>query len=475
MEKTFFELLQVAIGTRDKLSRVPSAKEWQQLFELSKKQALAAVAFRGLKVLATSPITEQAESSIKGEGANNEGFGTEIGIDKTTYLRWLGLTAKIAQRNKEQNGQCKEICDVLEHDGFHACVLKGQANYDLYPESLRDCRTPGDIDVWVKTKTSSVSFEGGGVEPEGIPIAVSDWDGKGAHYEYYSGKEAVIRYVMMHTPEVNRKTVRDDMRQHHIDYRYFEKTMVEVHFTPSYFQSPLKNRRLQKWFEAHEEDCCTSTLGFKVGSVGFNAVYQLIHVYKHLFTEGIGLRQLLDYYFVLRALHIEQEAISGSPAKDGRPDHLQSMGMWAESIGRSVPSDIEIMHTLGRFGMKRFAGAVMWVLARVFGANDNNMSNACDDDNLCLDDWKKRWPWMICEPNEEAGRFLLDEIMQSGNFGKYDERNRQMQEASKLKRFWLLSKRNWRFFTQYPSEVLWDPYRRAYNVVWRRFMLWKTL
>lgn len=424
LSSIFYQLIQVAIGNRKALSMTPSADEWKELFALSKKQALTAIAMRGVTKLNTA-----------------SDYGKSIGIDEVTYLQWLGLTAKIAQCNKVLNEQCRELCDVLEHDGFSACVLKGQANQEIYPEELRECRTPGDIDVWVKTKTPSSSPYLR--EESGIPIAESDLDGKGAQYEYYTGKEAVIRYVLMNTPEEVRKAVVNDMRQHHIDYRFFKNTEVEVHFTPSYFQSPIKNRRLQKWFAEHEEDCNTSSLGFNVGSVGFNAVYQLIHVYKHLFTEGIGLRQLLDYYFVLRALHVEQGELT---------DSTQSMGMWAESIGRSVPSNTEIMHTLGRFGMKRFASAVMWVLREVFAMPS---------------------VYMICEPNEETGRFLLDEIMMSGNFGKYDERNRQMQGASKFKRFWLLSKRNWRFLTQYPSEVLWDPYRRAYNVVWRKLELWK--
>lgn len=404
------------MGTRDNLSRVPSRKEWLQLFELSKKQALTAVAFRGLSRL--RECNHAKSNEVK-----------SLGIDEVTYLKWLGLTAKIAQRNKVLNVQCKELCDTLEHDGFYACILKGQANHDLYPEEVRDCRTPGDIDVWVR--------------PVGvIPVAVQVGKGQ-AEYWNYKGKEAVIQYVMMNTSGDKRDEVKNDMRQHHIDYQFFEDTEVEVHFTPSYLQSPVKNHRLQKWFAEHEEDSNTSSLGFKVGSVGFNAIYQLIHVYKHLFTEGIGLRQLLDYFFVLRSLHVEQGELA---------DSSQSMGMWAESIGCSVPSKTEIMRTLGRFGMKKFAAAVMWVLKEVFAMPSL---------------------YMICEPNEKAGRFLLDEIMLSGNFGKYDERNRQMQGASKLKRFWLLSKRNWRFLTQYPSEVLWDPYRRAYNVIWRRFELWR--
>lgn len=31
----------------------------------------------------------------------------------------------------------------------------------------------------------------------------------------------------------------------------------------------------------------------------FNVIYILSHLYRHVFTEGIGLRQLIDYYFVL--------------------------------------------------------------------------------------------------------------------------------------------------------------------------------
>lgn len=40
--------------------------------------------------------------------------------------------------------------------------------------------------------------------------------------------------------------------------------------------------------------------------------------------------------------------------------------------------------------------------------------------SVCV--WLKRWPWMICEPDEEEGKFLLNEIMLAGNFGKYDQR-----------------------------------------------------
>ena len=67
----------------------------------------------------------------------------------------------------------------------------------------------------------------------------------------------------------------------------------------------------------------------------------------------------------------------------------------------AVKNNAEIMRTLGRFGMKKFAGAVMYVLKTVFA-----MPSA----------------YMICEPDEKRGRFLLNEIIQTGNFGQFDER-----------------------------------------------------
>ena len=131
------------------------------------------------------------------------------------------------------------------------------------------------------------------------------------------------------------------------------------------------------------------------------------------------------------------------------------------------------MHTLSRFGMKRFASGVMWVLAYVFDYGQRTTDNGQLATSQQVEIEHMVCPWMICEPNEKEGQFLLNEIMLAGNFGKYDERNIKMHKVSKLKRFWLLTKRNWRFFKHYPSEVFWDPFRRAYNVIWRKLELWR--
>lgn len=419
--KIFFELLQVATGNKKTLSVVPTKEQWAELFVLSKKQALVAVAFNGV---------------------------SSDNMDETLYLKWLGMTAKVAQRNKEVTAACAELVKLYVHDGILCCVLKGQGNLDYYPEELKNCRTAGDIDVWCKT-----------MDPCGIDIAVSDLDGHGVHYQKYLGREAIVEYVRMQH-RVSGAKVAERVRYHHIDAPSIAGVDVEVHFRPLFLHAPLRNIRLQRWFRDNEQfglhdakigDCVIPT-----PTVSFNVVYQLAHIYRHLFDEGVGLRQLLDYFFVLRALHIEQETFA---------DRTQSMAQWAEGMGVAVKSNEEIMHTLSSFGMKKFAGAVMYVLQTVFDPSQPSLKGK---ESL---DWQKRWPWMICEPNEKEGKFLLNEIMQAGNFGKYDDRIKH--GGTQSQHAWEKTKHNLRLLTHYPEEVLCEPFFRVYHWIWRRFELWR--
>lgn len=425
IEQLFFQLLQVAIGTRDSLDRQPTSEEWVLLFDMSKKQALTAVVFTG--------VTRLNEASD---------FGASLGIPEVIYLKWLGLTAKIAQRNKEVSAACVELVKQYAHDGLACCVLKGQGNLENYPEDMRECRTPGDIDVWCAPQDSC-----------GIDIAVTDLGGRGAHYEKYRGNRAVIEYVkMLH--RIAGTGPHDGVRYHHIDAPAVNGVEVEAHFRPLFLDSPLRNWRLQRWFRLNEQfglhDAKIGDTVLPVPTASFNAVYQLCHIYRHLFDEGIGLRQLLDYYFVLRALHIEQGSLA---------DRTESMAQWAEGMGMAVKSNAEIMHTLGNFGMAKFASAIMWVLKAVFAMPD---------------------VYFLCPPNEIEGKFLLNEIMLAGNFGKYDSRIARgsksfmgLKVSASFAHAIQKTKHNLRLFTHYPEEVLWEPVFRVYHWLWRKLELWR--
>ncbi len=216
---------------------------------------------------------------------------------------------------------------------------------------------------------------------------------------------------------------------------------MEAHFTPSWMKSPVHNARVQRFFEDEWYNIERVADGFCVPSAKTNVVYQLMHIYRHLFSEGIGLRQVLDYYFVLRSLHVAQgefaDLVSTSVGEQGRTTPTGfSMAQWAEGMGRGVPSDKEMAHLLYRLGLLRFAKAVNWVLSEVFGMPS---------------------VYMVCGVDEKAGRFLLDEMM-AGNFGKFDERSDGAYGKYSWKHNAYKMKCNLKLLRFFPSEVIWAPY-----------------
>lgn len=394
IEKLFFELLQVAIGTRQSLSITPSAKQWEELFALSKKQALIGICFVGIKKLPTEQIPP---------------------VDIVS--QFVYCAAQIQQENKRITTACVELVKHYSHDGMLCCILKGQGNLDKYPKDLQDYRTPGDIDIWC---SPTVEFK---------RENSNNYDNKAFRKNKHE-KRDVIEYVKKRHL-LAQTTPKEGVRYHHIDAPAFCGIDVEIHFRPLFFDSPIRNLRLQHWFNENKQfgvhntqiDNCI----FPTPTISFNAIYQLCHIYRHLFDEGIGLRQLLDYLFVLQALHTAQSIDSRNSRED-------------------------IMHILELFGMKNFARAVMYVLQEVFA-----MSNE----------------YMICEPNEKEGKFLLCEIMMAGNFGKYDERIKKTSTQSG--HAWEKLKHNFRLICHYPEEVLWEPIFRLYHWIWRKLYLWYFL
>ncbi len=352
----FFKLLQVAIGNRKELTHTPTAEEWRELFVLAQKQALVGIAFRGVELL---PEAQRPPKSL--------------------LMQWYMATERIKAMNADLGRKALAVANKFLAEGFPSMVLKGQGIAKLYrvEHSLSSYRTPGDIDIWLSGE-----------------------------------RKEILRYVRKHVPDC--KPV-----YHHVDFPVIEGLDIEVHFTPSWMNSPMTNRRLQQWFRSFT--CHLSSVSYKEipsPSLAFNRVYILVHIYRHLFHEGIGLRQLLDYHFVLRQGFTEEERE-------------------------------ETMRTLHTLGMKRFTSAVMWVLQEVFGMEDK---------------------YFLISPNEREGRFLLNEMMRSGNFGQYDQSLRRLHKDSDLSYALRKLRRISRFIRSYPSEVLWSPFFKVWHYFWRKKM-----
>ena len=353
MNLNFFELLQIATGNRIEFSHTPTEEEWQELFSLSQKQALTGVAFLGIERL---PQEQRPYKEL--------------------LMQWIVATEQIKEKNHVLDKQAIKVVSRFLKDGFRSVVLKGQGIATLYAHGRY--RTPGDIDIWLE-----------------------------------GSREKVMHYVKGFCP--NAKIV-----YHHTDFLPIGNTEVEVHFTPSWMNSYFTNRTLQKFFEAQKKvlfsEKSDNANEIPMPSLCFNRVYILVHIYRHLFGEGIGLRQMMDYYYVL---------CQGFTEEEGK----------------------ETLAVLKSLKMLRFASAVMWLLQTVFGMKNE---------------------YLLTLPNEKEGRFLLNEIMMAGNFGQHDTRIKYDANASDLSLFFCRVGRNFRFIRSYPSEVLWSPLFKIWHYFWRK-------
>ncbi|MBQ0126570.1 MAG: nucleotidyltransferase family protein [Bacteroidales bacterium] len=385
MPEFFFELLQIAVGNRKTLSAAISPAEWSALHNLSIKQSLEGVCFSAIQII---------------KDKRND-YGASIGIEKPLYLKWLASAVLIGDKNKVVNECCSSVASEFRERGLWCCVLKGQGNLEYYPEWLRSSRTPGDIDLWLNYNTDRTNI---------THILGQIQDCLVSH-----GKMSVL------IP-----------RYHHVSIPRIFDVEVEIHYRPTFVNAPIRNRRITHWYSGHIRNCShefqIDGQSFPVPSVGFNVIYQLLHIFHHFFDEGVGLRQLLDYYFTIQ----EYE-------KSGHEDLH------------------EVRRLIKRFGLEKFAAAVMWILQRVFLMPDSN----------CLID-----------PDEKGGKFLLNEVMLAGNFGKYDPRIKRQHGAPfkvMLNRALYKTKRLSKFICKYPEETISEPFFRLYHLIWRRMRLWRFL
>ena len=351
--KLFFELIQVSIGTKEGFNEVPSGKDWTLLFDLAGKQSLPSILIEGInKVPTLSPS-----------------------INKTLLLEWIGLNQLTVSQNRVQNERAGELCKLFNDGGYRCAILKGQgtALYYEHPE-YRQC---GDIDVWVE-----------------------------------GDRDEILGFLRKKGYKIGHVDIK------HSDAEIFEDVPVEVHFQPSWMYCPSTNKNLLDFFTKRSDAQFSNrdeNVGFTHTTIDFDLVYSMVHIYRHIFSEGIGLRQLVDYYYILQGSTEEQRE--------------------------------EAYDVLRQLRMKTFVGGIMWILSISFGMKEE---------------------YMLCPTNERHGQFLLSEIMTAGNFGHFDERTKQICKDKKFERGFVQLGRNLRFVSYYPSEVLWSPFWKLWHWCWRK-------
>ena len=355
--ENFFALVRYAIGTDDGMPNI-SLEEWPLIYRMAEQQAILGIIYE--------KITELKDKRID--------------ISREILFSWLALTEQIKQQNIRLNLYCTEVVDELHKDGFQCCILKGQGNARMYHNPY--IRMPGDIDVWVRTKS----------------------DGR-------CKKDDVIRYAKMQNPKA-------EVRIYHVEYEW-KGIPVELHFMPGIMNNPYYNRRLQRWYnKKSDEEFTMAELPDGVGkipipTVEFNIVFQLAHMMHHFFDEGIGLRQFVDYYYLLKSVHGERLIVLG---------------------------DVE--ETLKYLNLYSFAGAVMYIMKEVLGLEEE---------------------YQIVPVDDRRGKTLLNEIQIGGNFGHHSG----LDQKNALKKYFQKTWRNMRLVKEYPAEALCEPFFRTWHFFWR--------
>lgn len=358
----FFTFLRYYLGYKGNMSRVIAGMDWQELYSFASKQALLGLCFDGIERLGKEYSEELKQNPI----------GREL------LMTWMGKAQQIRRQNMKVNAVASKLFSMLREDGMRCCVLKGQGNALMYPNPYS--RTPGDIDVWVN-----------------------------------ASRERIMEYAQ------KKFELGDDIRLQHLETS-LDGVPVELHFFPCSMNNPIYHARLQKCFKRNADLQCSNVVGLPNGAgdiaiptSAFNVIYQLTHLYHHFFDEGIGMRQIIDYYYVVN----NDELLV---IRDTLQRELKYLGLW------------------------KFAGAVMYVLHEVLGLPEDKM---------------------IAPMDEKRGKLLLAEILEGGNFGRHFTKYGHFTQQGMAKKYFLKIWRNMHFVRYYPAEALSEPIFRTWHFFWR--------
>lgn len=443
-QKIFFEFLRFCIGSAKEIPDSLKEVDWKELYAIAKKQCIVGVLFDGIKKLPAE----------------------HVGMKKELLLQWMAENQMLEKANVRLNDAAIQVSEWFRKKGFRTCILKGQGNALMYPNPYS--RTPGDIDIWVEGED-----------------------------------KRVISFVRSISPH-------EKACYHHIEFPSYKGVEVEVHYRPSFLLCFWHNRKLQKYYERVKKEQFSHRvmLGeqgeIAIPTMEFNLIFQLTHIFSHLMNEGIGLRQLVDYYYVLCdfykvyqnfsnpsvSLSKGSSTFSPSPSssgngdvtapsrcseplrsKDGGPskvspncagwDRWDAIGdMTSATASTSTDTSAtaarssfaansyaaidRVQKELKELGLWKFAGGIMYIMQEVFGMPASRL---------------------IVPPNEKYGRFVLNEVLEAGNFGKHDARNRfgRSQLGHNLQRVY----RDIRLVKFFPAEALCEPLFRTWHFFWR--------
>ncbi len=312
-EMICIEVLRLALGSIQSVQLKLSQKDWSDLHDFAVRQCIVGLLY---KKVADLPENQRPSKEL--------------------LLRWCYEFEAVAGISKKMDDVAANLTQLFIDNGCRSVILKGQANASLYPEPLS--RQSGDIDIWVE-----------------------------------GGKSKILEILSQLNIIGNCKIGSHEVS---IPKKIFG-CIVEVHFTAcSGNRGPISNKRLQNYLNRElnrpfEKVPVPSKGCFCIPSTCFSLIMQLAHIQRHFLTLGIGVRQFIDYFYLLK-----------SSSKEERED---------------------VAKRLKYLNLEQIAAALMWVLKEIFLIEDS---------------------YLLCKPDAKYGKVLWSDALEGGDFARYSKRTR---------------------------------------------------
>ena len=457
--------LNYCLGKKVDMSMVVAKIDWRQLYTFASRQAVLGFCFDGIERM-TKEFSEELKQNPMG---------------RDLLMTWMGAAQQIRRQNMKVNAVAVKLYSKFREDGLRCCILKGQGNALMYPNPYS--RTPGDIDVWI-----------------------------------VASRERIMEYAQ------KKFELEDDIRLQHLETS-LDGVPVELHFFPCSMNNPIYHARLQKWFRRNADLQCSHIVRLPDGAgdiaiptTAFNVVYQLTHLYHHFFDEGIGMRQIIDYFLVVNdfsknvfldtdfsnhpvnfsnhpvPLSKEGSTFSPSPSSSGSGD-VTAPSRCSEPLRSKDGGPSKVSPDCAGWDRRGVSGDTSSVsCSSASGSSITSVRSASTTDSsasTALDVVQRKlkylglWKFagavmyvlhevlglsedkMIVPVDEKRGKLLLAEILNGGNFGQHFTQYAGFTHQSMGKKYFLKIWRNMHFVRYYPAEALCEPLFRTWHFFWR--------
>ena len=366
--QTYIELLKICLQDEpkvtDKLINLSNGHiNWIDLLDFAARQGVIGVYWRGIELIFKSPTSL------------NKPTDDEV-------MEWWGEVNDIKKKNEDLFKKTAFVSNTFRKEGFDNCILKGQGNAMMYPDPY--LRTPGDIDIWLK-----------------------------------GDREEITSYINKMFPNEKGGNL-------HIVFPIFKDTLVEVHYTPSTLSNPFANKYMQKYFQDNQEiqinnvTSLPNSVSFTTPTSDFNIVFQLAHIMRHYLYEGISLKQLIDYFYVLKVYY--------------------------QSSHNNLNQYNEFQHILKKMGLLKFAKIIMYIMHEGLGLQSD---------------------YLYTKENLKGGELILESILnekEAQGFALHNMHDltqyKSITERQKLKMY-----RAFKLFPYFPGETFWGLWGRFRNAI----------